>query len=154
MQNYTLAFLGTFLFPILLMSCSSFREPDFKGIENVKTTAISLSHTSLAIDLHYFNPNNTQIKLKNAEGDAWIDGTPLGRFFMDTLILIPAKADFRLPVKLELEMKSVLKNSLAVFLKNEVMLKIEGQARIGKAGFYINYPVRYEGKQNISGLLK
>ena len=73
---------------------------------------------------------------------------------MDTLILIPAKADFRLPVKLELEMKSVLKNSLAVFLKNEVMLKIEGQARIGKAGFYVNYPVRYEGKQNISGLLK
>lgn len=154
MQQYTLAFLGTFLISTLLLSCSSFREPDFRGIDNVKTTAISLSRTSLAIDLHYFNPNNTQIKLKNAEGDAWIDGTPLGRFFMDTLILIPANADFRLPVRLDLEMKSVLKNSFAVFLKNEVLLKIEGQARIGKAGFYINYPVRYEGKQNISGLLK
>jgi len=154
MQQYTLAFLGTFLISTLLLSCSSFREPDFKGIDNVKTKAISLSRTSLGIDLHYFNPNNTQIKLKNAEGDAWIDGTPLGRFFMDTLILIPANADFRLPVRLDLEMKSVLKNSFAVFLKNEVLLKIEGQARIGKAGLYINYPVRYEGKQNISGLLK
>lgn len=137
-----------------LLSCKQIREPDFKGIENVRTSRLSGSQTTLLLDLHYFNPNSAKLSLKKADGFAWMDGNLLGKFTVDTLIRIPARADFRLPVRLELEMKNVLKNSMSALLKTEVTLKIEGKARLGKAGFYINYPVTYEGKQNISELLR
>ncbi len=149
-----LPFFSLLLLTFIIGSCGSLKEPDFIGIENVKTTGISLSQTSLFMDLHYFNPNKSKLKLKKADGDAWIDGNLLGRFMLDTLIIIPANADFRLPVKLELNMKNVLKNSMSAFLKKEVLLKIVGTAKVGKAGFYVNYPVRYEGKQNLNGLLQ
>lgn len=148
-QSVLFAIIG-----ISLLSCKQIREPDFKGIDNLRTTRLSSSQTTLMLDMHYFNPNSTKLNLKKADGYAWLDGNLLGKFAVDTMIRIPANADFRLPVTLELEMKNVLKNSMSALLKKEVILKIEGKARLGKSGFYINYPVNYEGKQNISELLK
>jgi hypothetical protein len=38
--------------------------------------------------------------------------------------------------------------------KEEIYLKIDGMARLGKAGFYFNYPIRFEGKQALAELMK
>jgi hypothetical protein len=73
---------------------------------------------------------------------------------MDTLIAIPSRGDFVLPVKLQIDMKKILTNSLVAFLANEVTVKVEGKARVGKGFVYINYPIRYEGKQNLRELIK
>jgi hypothetical protein len=51
-------------------------------------------------------------------------------------------------------MKKILTNSLVAFLANEVTVKVEGKARVGKGFVYINYPIRYEGKQNLRELIK
>lgn len=139
---------------LFLLSCGQVKEPDFKGIENVRITKFGLSESSLTLDLYYFNPNNTRLKLKSAEGEAWIENNYLGSFSMDTLIHIPAKGDFRLPVKLQVDMGKIFKNSLLTFLSKEVTIKVEGKARVGKGFIYINYPIRYEGKQNLEKLLK
>ncbi len=136
------------------MSCGSVAEPDFKGIRNVRVTKFGLAESSLTLDLNYFNPNKFWINLKNAEGDAWIENTFLGHFVMDTLIHIPANGEFRLPVKLQVDMKKILKNSLVAFLAKEVVIKVEGKARVGKGFVYINYPIKYEGKQDLGELLK
>lgn len=137
-----------------LLSCESVTEPDFKGIRNVRVTKFGLAESSLSLDLDYFNPNKFRVKLKEAEGDAWLENTFLGHFVMDTLIHIPANGEFRLPVTLQVDMKKILKNSLVVFLANEVVIKVVGKARVGKGFVYINYPIKYEGKQNLEELLK
>ena len=139
---------------LLLSSCGSLKEPEFRSIENVRVTRLGTKESSLALDLQYYNPNKSGLKLKEAEGDAWLDGNLLGHFTIDTLINIPPVADFSLPVKLQLDMSQVLKNSLLTFLNPEVMIKVEGKAKVGKGGFYIRYPLRYEGKQDISKLLR
>ena len=92
--------------------------------------------------------------MKEAEGDAWLNGTLLGHFIIDTLVSIPANGDFSLPVKLQIDMSKVFKNSLTAFLSNEVTVKVEGKARVGKGGIYIRYPIRYEGKQNLDKLIR
>ncbi len=141
-------------FSILGSSCGSLKEPEFRSIENIRLTRLGTRQSKLALDLNYHNPNKSRLKLKEAEGDAWLDGNFLGHFTVDTLIEIPRVADFRLPITLELDMSQVLKNSLATFLKSEVMVRVEGKAKLGKGGLYIRYPLRYEGKQNLSRLLR
>jgi LEA14-like dessication related protein len=135
-------------------SCGKLREPEFKGLEDLRTNKLGLKNSTLSLRLRYFNPNNTSLKLKNADGKVWIDGNFLGTFFIDSSVQILPRAEFRLPVEIDLEMKNILKNSITAFLKNEVTLKIIGLARVGKAGIFINYPVNYEGKQFLNELVK
>lgn len=123
-------------------------------IENVRVSRLGLIESSLTLSLHYFNPNNKRLKLKKAEGDAWLDGNPLGHFTIDTLIHIPARSDFRLPVKLSMDMSHFVENMSIAFLGKEVTLKVDGMARAGKGIIFINYPLHYEGKQKLGELLK
>ena len=139
---------------IFLSSCGSLKEPELMGIENVRTDRVGLIGSSLTLNLHYFNPNNKRLKFKKGEGDAWLDGNPLGHFIIDSLIDIPARADFRLPVKMIMDMRYFMENMSAALSGKEVTLKVDGVARAGKGGIFISYPLHYEGKQKLSDLLK
>ncbi len=154
MKNRSFPFAGALIFLFVFPSCVSLKEPDFKGVENIRVSRLGFNESTLNLDLHYFNPNKSKLKLKQAEGDAWLDGNLLGHFTIDTLIKIPATGDFRLPVMLEMNMKKLLQNSTALLLKNEVTLRVEGKAKVGKGGVFINYPIRYEGKQRTEDLMK
>ena len=144
----SLFFLGGFC------SCKSFKQPDFKGIENVRLSRLGLNESTLKLDLVYYNPNKSKLNLKYAQGDAWVDGNLLGHFTMDTLIKIQSLSDFKLPVNLQINMKRFLQNSALLLLKTEVTLKVEGKAKVGKGSFYLNYPIKYEGKQRTDSLMK
>ncbi|MBI5372272.1 MAG: LEA type 2 family protein [Sphingobacteriales bacterium] len=149
-------YLFSLLAPALLLlgACSSFKEPELKAIEHVKSPTLGLKNSTLTLDLHCYNPNKSRIRFKKAAGEAWVDGQKLGDFRIDTAMTIPSRSDFWLPVILDLDMKNALKNSASLFLKDEVELKIEGKARLGKSGFFFNYPISYLGKQSIGQYMK
>lgn len=115
---------------------------------------MGLKESTLTLDLLYFNPNKTSLKLKSAEGDAWIENNFLGHFTVDTLIRIPGNGNFRLPVKLQVDMSKILSTSLLTLLAKETMIKVDGNAKVGKGFIYINYPIRYEGKQKLGEMLR
>ncbi len=140
------AFLG--------ISCGSLKEPEFRSIENAKMSSYSLSEINARIDLGFYNPNKDRLKLKKAEGDIWADNTPMGSFSIDTLLKIEGNSNFVLPVDLKLKVDKAVAGSLGNFLKKEVTLRIEGTARVGKGLIFINYPIRYEGKQKLEDLMK
>lgn len=108
----------------------------------------------MTLDLKYFNPNNVNARMKEAEGDAWLDSTYLGHFYVDTTVNIQANSDFLIPLKLDVDMKFILQNALAGFLNEQVLIRIKGKAKLGKSGIYKKYPLRYEGKQNLKELFK
>lgn len=138
----------------IFSSCKSVKEPELKGIEKVSVKRFGLTESNLDFEILFFNPNNYRLKLKNATGEAWLDGNPLGQFTMDSLIHIPAKGDFRLPVQMKMDMRHFVSNMAAAFMDKQVTLKVNGMARAGKGIVYINYPIKYEGKQKLSELLK
>jgi hypothetical protein len=43
---------------------------------------------------------------------------------------------------------------VTAFLNENVLLRITGQARAGKSGFYKNFSLNYQGKQNLRELFK
>ncbi|MFI5133602.1 MAG: hypothetical protein ACHQEB_04660 [Chitinophagales bacterium] len=137
-----------------LLSCRSIKEPIYKGIDNLQLKSLALNQSTLSLNMNYFNPNKSGIKLKEAEGDAWMDSTYLGHFHMDTLIQIYGNTAFSIPVKLDVDMKNAVKNVLNAIFSPEIVLKIDGKAKIGKAGVFVRYPIRYEGKQNIAEMIK
>jgi len=129
-------------------------EPDFKGIEKVRVGKVGLLQTTINLDAHYFNPNHSKFRLKNASGDVWIDSIFLGHFVVDTLTRIPANSDFRVPVKLAADMPFFLKNDIKAMLNKDVWVKIEGRANVAKSLFSKHIDIHYEGKQNLGEFLK
>lgn len=137
-----------------LASCGKMKDPIFKGIENVKMDGLGFQASSVLLDIRYLNPNNFSGKLKQAEGDAWVDSIYLGHFTVDTAIQIPSNSEFLVPVKLAVDMKQMLKHSLTAFKNEEVMLKITGTAKAGRSGIFKNFSLNYLGKQNLKALFK
>jgi len=147
------------LFPFLpivfLASCGgNMKDPVFKGIENVKVNEVGMSESTVTLDIRYHNPNNFKGLLKKAEGDAWMDSTYLGHFVVDSSVNIPANNEFLVPVKMAVDMKKMLKHSLTAFLNEKVLLRIRGQARAGKSGFYKNFSLNYQGMQNLREIFR
>jgi LEA14-like dessication related protein len=133
----------------LATSCTRLKEPDFKGVENLKLGKLGLKKSILRADLHFHNPNGFRLILQRAEGDAWIEDNFLGHFTVDTLVEIPSKEAFRIPVKMEVDMSKLAKNSLLAIFRPEVLIRIEGKAKVGKGMLSINYPFRYSGKHDL-----
>jgi hypothetical protein len=142
------------LFSILLASCGKMEEPVFNYIDNFKLGTLGLNKSIMTFDVQYFNPNKRGAKLKDAEGEAWLDSTYLGHFRVDTIVDIPATSNFTIPVKLDVDMKYLLKYSLFGFKNEEVLVTVKGKARVGKAGIYKSIPLQYEGRQNLAQLIR
>jgi LEA14-like dessication related protein len=143
------------VFVVLIMaSCKNMKDPVFKGIENVKMGQVGVIESMITLDIRYHNPNNFNGRLKQAEGDAWMDSTYLGHFVADSTIHIPANGEFLVPVRLMMDMKQILKNSYAALMNEQVLLRIKGSAKAGRSGFYKNFSLNYEGKQNLRALFK
>jgi len=151
-MRYYLFVAGFFL--LAFSSCKKLKDPVFNYIQNVKVNNLRKGVSTMTLEMAWFNPNNITARLKEADGEAWMDSTYLGHFYVDSAMTIPANSNFIVPVKLEVEMKQILKHSLAAFLNDEVLITVKGKAKVGKSGIYKKIPLHYEGKQNLQELFK
>jgi LEA14-like dessication related protein len=125
------------------------KEPEFLDARNFGLKSLGLKRSTVAADLYYFNPNNLALNLKRYELEVYIDNQHLGRSVLDTLIHIPKKDTFAIPVSMDVDMKYIFPNAYALLMKDSIDLRIEGTAKVGKGGIFLNIPVRYQGKQRI-----
>ncbi len=138
----------------VFVSCRPIKTPVFTGIENVRVDKIGWGESSLILDMSYQNPNGFSAKLKEAEGDAWMDSTFLGHFEVDSTVNIPANSSFIVPVGLKVDMKKLLQNSITAVLNKEVEIRLTGTAKAGRNGVYRRFPINYKGKQDLSKIIK
>ena len=134
---------------VLMASCRAMKEPDYLGIDSFGVNGIGADTSTLAINVKYHNPNKSRLRLKNAEGDAYIDSIYVGHFYMDTVITIERYSDFVIPILLRADMKTIYKNALSVLFNQEFNVRLDGKCKVGKGGVFFNYPIRYEGKQRL-----
>jgi LEA14-like dessication related protein len=108
-----------------------------------------MSESVISADLRYYNPNNFRLKLKEGELDVSVNDTYMGHSKLDTLLEIPRLDTFSIPVKLKVDVKTLLSKAASVLLTNEMVVKLDGNAKLGKSGIYFNVPIHYEGKQRL-----
>jgi len=145
-----LKYLVYLILTLLLFSCASPKELEYRDFKNFEVVKAGFSATMIKMDLVYYNPNNFGLQLKHTDLDIFIDGNYLGHTIQEQLVVIPNRSEFAVPVKIDVDMKNLLKNGLVTLFSNEVSIKVTGSIRIGKGSLFKNFPVNYEGKQQIS----
>jgi len=151
MKIFQLPTLLTFtVLTTLLISCSTPKELEYRNFKNFTIDKLGFSATSIKMDLIYYNPNNFGLQLKSTELDIFLDNNYLGHSVQEQLVSIPRREEFSIPVKIDVDMKNLLRNGLATLWSNEVIVKVTGMVKVGKANLYKSLPVNYEGKQKFT----
>lgn len=143
------AFLFVFVI-MAILSCSSPKDLEYKDYRNFAVQRLGFDKSTVSLDLEYYNPNNYGMQLRNTDLDIFINGNLLGHSSMDTTIRIPRRDTFSIPVKFDLDMQRIFKNAWSTLLGKEVVVKLTGKVRVGKANVFFNFPVNYESKQTFS----
>jgi len=131
-------------------SCQAPKELVYRDFKNLTVEKMGFASTTLKVDLIYYNPNNFGLQLKYTDLDIYVDNNYLGHSSQDYQITIPRLAEFTMPLAIEVDMKNLLKNAIPTLLGKDVMVKVTGTVKLGKANVYKTFPVSYEGLQRFS----
>jgi len=133
------------LLTILLVSCSTPKELEYRDFRNFSIQRIGFSTSSAKMDMIYYNPNGFGLQLKTTELEIFVNGVLLGHSSQEYQITIPKKEQFIIPITMDIDMKNLIKNSLTTLFNKEVNVKVTGSIKIGKANVFVSFPVNYEG---------
>ncbi|MDQ2752850.1 MAG: LEA type 2 family protein [Bacteroidota bacterium] len=137
-------------FVSLLFSCKKPQGFDYRGLNNFKIDSLGFEHSTISMNLVYFNPNNFGVDLKHVDCDIFVNKSLLGKYLLDTSMHIARRSEFSLPSKVQVDMRNIYKNSLNALFNQEIQVDIKGVTRVGKAGIFVNVPFTYSGTQKIS----
>jgi len=135
----------------ILSSCggSNVKEPEYRTIREVRLIELGLLQSTAGIDLVYYNPNNFGVQLSEARGDVYIDNAFFGRFELGEKVQVKKNAEFIVPAIVKLDMIGAIKNQKDLFKKKEALIRVEGSAKVKKAGFSRDIPIKFESVENI-----
>ncbi len=137
-------------FSLMFGGCSSPKELEYQNYKNFSLQKLGFNTSRVSLDLQYFNPNNFGLQLRRTDLDIFINDNLPGHSSSDTLINIPRRDTFLLPIKFDTDMKNILKNAWNSMLGNEATVKVTGKVKVGKGNVFMSMPVNYEGKHKFS----
>ena len=123
---------------------------EYRDFKNLSSDKLGFTTSTFKVDVIYYNPNNFGLQLKWIDLDVYIDSNYLGHTTQEYQINIPRRAEFTLPINLEVDMKNAYKNAIPALFGKEVLLKVVGKVKLGKANVFKSFNVNYEGKQTFS----
>ena len=139
-----------FIVVVAFLSCSSPKALEYQTYHNFNINNLGFNNSSISLDLEYYNPNNFGMQLKNTDLDIFVNGTLLGHSYTDSLIRIPRRDTFNIPVKFNVDMQNVFKNAWNTLIGKEVLIKLSGKVKVGKGNVFMSLPIDYESKQTFS----
>ena len=135
---------------LFMSSCRIPKDLYFKEFNNLSVENIGFSGATLKVDVVYYNPNNFSLELNRTDLDIYIDSTYLGHSTQDLQVKVPRRQDFSIPLKVDLDMKNILKNGLTSLFNKQVLVRVTGKVKIGKAGVYKTFDLNYSTLQQLS----
>lgn len=132
-----------------VLSCAKPKELEYIAFNNLKVLQMGFKESTVAMDVEFFNPNRYPLQLKKADVDVYINNIFLGKSTLDSLVRIPAKDTFMIPVLMRVETGSALTNIFKIVSDSSVLIKMDGHATFGRGGLFLTYPIKYEGLQRI-----
>lgn len=142
---------GVFVVAILA-SCAKPKDLEFIDIQNVKMLKWGLSESEIGVDVRFYNPNKRQIKLKDAIAKVYVNSAFLGDTNMDTTILVPRRDTFSVPLVMKVQTATALAKLMETARDSAVTVSVDGTVKMGKAGVFLTYPIKYEKMQSLADL--
>lgn len=137
--------------PLLAVACAKPTGFNYLGVRNFKVIKFGLKESTVGADAEFYNPNKYPVTMKGAAVDVYVNNNFFGKTTLDSTIKIPKKDSFLLPVVLKVDMSNTAIGLLQTLAagRDSVFIKLDGSAKIGRGGIFINYPIRYQGMQKI-----
>jgi hypothetical protein len=86
--------------------------------------------------------------------DVSLNGRPAGHSVLDTIVMIPKRDTFYVPVTMQLNLQGLLGNALQILMEKQVTVTLDGRVHLKKGAMSFNRPFHYEGKEDINALLQ
>jgi LEA14-like dessication related protein len=138
------------LFIIFLSGCQKPKDLVFKEFKNLSVDKLTFAGAALKVDLVYYNPNNISLQLSKTDLDIYVDSTFLGHSSQDIQVKVPKRENFTIPLKVDLDVKNLLKNGISSMFNKDVKVRVLGSVKLGKVGIYKSFPVDYTSVQHFS----
>lgn len=132
-----------------LVGCAQPKSLVYQDVAAVRVHKADLNAATVVVDLRFYNPNRYSVTLKDGDIDAYFNDRYLGKAILDERTHVPARDTFLLPVTITASLESIFTNALAMLVNKEVLVRLQGSLKAGKAGIYVRVPVRYEGRQQL-----
>lgn len=139
---------------ILLAACAKPSDLEYVGIDNINVLKWGLSTSDVGMDLKFYNPNRQRFQLREADIEVHINGEYLGRAILDTMINVPNRDTFSIPLTMSVSTLTAAANLVKTFRDSTVQIQLEGNTRLGKSGLVVKYPIKYQGSWKNADLLK
>lgn len=144
--------LLSFFAAVLISGCAKIQDPQFRRIDHFRLKNFGLQDAVIGFNVTYFNPNDFGVNVKQAEADIYMDSVYLGKFMQDSTVEVGKDAEFSLPLSGTVSLQTALKLNLQNINQRPILLKADGNVKVGKAGIYLNKPFHYEGRHRLQDI--
>jgi LEA14-like dessication related protein len=98
-----------------------------------------------------YNPNNVKIKLRKVKVDVYVNGKKSGTVDQEPKMMIPAAAEFTVPLEVKLNMKELglLDTIFGMLGGKKLKVRYKGSISVTYKGLPIRIPVDYESEVKI-----
>ncbi len=142
--------LGYFLISIFFtISCSKPIQPTYLGYQNLRLGKVGTKSNVLMSDIKFYNPNKYALNVKEAEMDVYFNDRLLGHTSMSNTVSLPPLDTTLVPFTIAASMTDILANTAQIYLNPNVRVKVQGNAKAGRGGIFVNIPINYSGTQRI-----
>jgi LEA14-like dessication related protein len=139
-------------FSILLfftIGCSKPIQPTYLGYQNLRFGKSGTKNNVIMTDIKFYNPNKYALNVKEAEMDVYFNDRFLGHTSMSNVVSLPPLDTTFVPFTIQASVADMLANTAQIFLNPNVRVKVQGNAKAGRGGFFVNIPINFQGTQRI-----
>jgi LEA14-like dessication related protein len=138
------AFFG-FVFLLLLSSCVSFKNPEFKSMDGYTFDGIEGNQVKFTVKATVYNPNFYTLKVKPSKVNVYADNQLYGILNLTKTQKMKRKKDTKLEVPMRFDMADgAMMGMMLLMRKDKVNLKLDGKVKGGVYFFSKKFPVNYE----------
>ena len=130
---------------LILSSCNKPRGLEFTGFEKFSIEPVSFVTSKINVGIGVFNPNSFDVKVDRIDADINLAGKSIGKYLLDSTILLKGNQPFVFPVQLEVRNGSLLTNILGIVAGDSIPYSLSGKVRAGRKIATAEIPFSYSG---------
>ena len=134
---------------LLVNSCKPKEEIVLRNVRDIIVDAST--EPMLKANAILYNPNNIKIKLRKVKVDVYVNGKKSGIVDQEPRMIIPAAAEFTVPLEVKLNMKELglLDTIFGMIGGKKFKVRYKGSISVTYKGLPIRIPVDYESEVKI-----
>ncbi len=138
--------IAFFILMILASSCLPKEQLMLRSINDIIVETGAEGAAMLKAQAVFYNPNNTRMKLKEINVEVFVNGKKSAHADQKLNSIIPAKAQFSIPVEVNLSLKEfgLLDTVLSLFGGKKYEIVYLGYIRVSVHGITIKVPINYK----------